>query len=280
MIFQANGISQITPITDDQFSRIRRLIYQQAGISLSDQKKALVEGRLAKRLKHLNMPNYGSYFRLVSSPDQANELEVMVDLLTTNETYFFREQQHFNFLQQNILGKEHVANPFRIWSAACSSGEEVYSLAMLMQEHLAEAPWEILGSDISTTVLLNCQRGVYPAHRTENIPTSYLKKYCLKGVRDNEGMYLVDHSLRQKCRFKKINLIEKIPSIGQFDVIFLRNVMIYFDSETKDRVIDKIFKQLKPRGYLFVSHSESLRCKGETFRMIKPSIYQKTGSHT
>lgn len=265
----------IVPITDDQFRKFRDLIYKEAGISMAPQKKALISGRLAKRLKHYNLSDYGQYYRLVNQPENSGEFQMMVDLLTTNETYFFREPQHFDFLRDMVLpGKK--GQDLNIWSAASSSGEEVYTLAMVLAESLGTVgSWSILGSDISTRMLQSCERAVYPMSRASHMSDYFLRKYCLKGVGQQEGMLLIDRRLRQRCRFRKINLMEPLQSMGKFDVIFVRNVMIYFDAPTKTRVVERLVQVLKPGGFLFTSHSESLHGITDVVRMVRPSIYQK-----
>jgi chemotaxis protein methyltransferase CheR len=263
----------ISPIREEEFDRFRRLIYEVAGISMAPQKKMLVASRLAKRLNHYGLNTYGDYYRLATSANFTGEFQVMIDLLTTNETYFFREPQHFDFLEQSIL-KKWRGERFRIWSAACSSGEEVYTLSMKLAEHFSHKNWEVLGSDISSRMLDSCRRAVYPMTRLQNMPEHFLKKYCLKGVRQQEGMIMIDRSLRERCRFMTVNLMESLPDIGKFEVIFIRNVMIYFDMPTKKAVVDRITRVLNPGGYLIISHSETLHGISKHFKMIKPSIYQ------
>lgn len=262
-------------ITDAEFAKFQRLIYQIAGISLSDAKKVLLVGRLGKRLKALGLASFGEYYELVASGRDPQERQTMVDLLTTNETYFFREEAHFDFLRQHILPQHPAGQPFEVWSAASSTGEEVYTIAMVLADELGiHANWSILGSDISTHVLGIAQRGVYWLDRTRGLPTEYLKKYCLKGVRSQEGAFLIAPELRRHTRFMQINLNAPLPEIGQFHVIFLRNVMIYFDNATKRQVVARIVEKLKPGGYLIVGHSESLNGINDTVRPVKPTIYR------
>jgi len=264
----------IRPIRDDEFKKFRQLIYEVAGISMAPQKKMLVASRLARRLSHYQLSTYSEYFELANSPQYPGEFQVMIDSLTTNETYFFREPQHFDFLEQTIL-PQWKGQQFRIWSAASSSGEEVYTLAMKLAEFFAHKQWEVVGSDISSRMLESCRRAVYPMTRLQHMPDYYLKKYCLKGVREQQGMILIDRSLRQQCRFLSLNLMENLPDIGMFDTIFIRNVMIYFDQDTKKDLIKRITRVLKPGGYLIISHSETLHGLSDQYKMIKPSIYQR-----
>ncbi len=265
-------------ITDAEFAQFQRLIYQIAGISLADSKKVLLVGRLGKRLRALGLATFGEYHRLVARGDAPDERQTMVDLLTTNETYFFREEAHFDFLRQVVLPQRPAGRPFDVWSAASSTGEEIYTLCMVLADELGvDAPWSIFGSDISTRVLAVAQRGLYWLDRTRGLPQSYLRKYCLKGVRSQEGGFLIAPELRRHTRFLQINLNATLPEIGKFDLIFLRNVMIYFDNETKRQVVDRIVEKLRPGGYLIVGHSESLNGINDTLKPVKPTIYRLPG---
>lgn len=268
----------IAAITDQEFQRFQKLIYRIAGIHLGPAKKPLVTSRLAKRLNEYGLSSYGDYFQLLSSGSHPAELQMAVDLLTTNETYFFREPKHFEFLQRTILPQHPRPRPFRVWSAACSSGQEPYSIAMTLAEHLGDGPWEILASDISTRVLEKASRGHYPLEQTEHIPRSYLSKYCLKGIGSQDGTFLVDGKLRSRINFAQINLNEALPRVEPLDLIFLRNVMIYFDAQTKRKVVQQLFEVLKPGGYLFIGHSESLNGIYDEIRPVAPAIYRKDGS--
>jgi chemotaxis protein methyltransferase CheR len=262
-------------ITDQEFTLFQRLIYKLAGISLSDAKRVLLVGRLSKRLKHYRFDTFSQYYRLLASGDHPQEVQQMVDLLTTNETYFFRESAHFDFLRDRIIPHWRGKPPFRVWSGASSSGEEAYTIAMVLAEHLPNTPWEIFGSDISMTVLAKAAAGLYPLERIEGIPEGFLKKYCLKGVRAQEGYFLIRPELRQRVRFEQLNLTLPIAGIGDFDVIFLRNVMIYFDAPTKRQVIANMLPALKPDGHFIVGHSESLNGLSDELAPVKPTIYQR-----
>lgn len=163
-------------ITDQEFALFQRLIYRIAGISLSSAKKILLVGRLSKRLRHFGFASFTEYYRLLTSPGHDDEVQTFVDLLTTNETYFFREPQHFDYLRDTILPARRASATFRIWSGACSSGEEPYTMAMVLAEHLPNNAWEVFASDISMTVLARAQTGLYPLERTTGIPKEYLRK--------------------------------------------------------------------------------------------------------
>lgn len=263
-------------ITNEEFALFQRLIYKIAGISLSDAKKVLLVGRLSKRLKHYNFDTFSQYYRLLSSGQHAEELQVMVDLLTTNETYFFREPGHFTFLKNEVIRARRHSGSFRVWSAACSTGEEVYTLAMLLADSLPQTPWEVVGSDISTQVLAKAAAGHYPLDRNEGIPPEYLAKYCLKGVRSQSGTFLITPELKRRTRFQQVNLTLPVPAeMGEFDVIFLRNVMIYFDMETKRKVVGNLLPRLKSGGYLFIGHSETLNGIQQGLDLVRATIYRK-----
>jgi chemotaxis protein methyltransferase CheR len=262
-------------ITDQEFALFQRLIYNLAGISLSDAKRVLLVGRLGRRLKHHGFDTYSQYYRLLSSGEHPDEVQQMVDLLTTNETYFFREPQHFAFLRDVVLKERRGPSTLRIWSGASSSGEEAYSMAMVLAEHRPDGPWEVFGSDISLSILDKARIGVYSMERISGIPPEYLRKYCLKGVRSQEGKLLIDSKLKQRVSFAQVNLTRPISGVGDFEVIFLRNVMIYFDSETKRKVIENMLPSLKPGGYFVVGHSESLNGITSRLQTVKPTIYRK-----
>lgn len=265
----------ITPLNAEEFKWISNFLNENTGIVLKDGKQAMVMGRLEKRLRLLNFTNYGDYFRSLNKPGNEIELRLAIDLLTTNETYFFREVQHFEFLCAEILPKQSRSRNLRIWSAASSTGEEAYTLAFLLAEYFSSDLWEIIGTDISARVLDKARQGLYElSAATENIPPGLLKKYCLRGIDEYEGFLLIDPLLRKRVTFSHANLIGELPDIGMFNVIFLRNVMIYFDPDTKQRVIDQIQKHLLPGGYFIISHTESLNGFNTPFKMIKPSIYQ------
>src|SRR3569623_1079060 len=224
-------------LTDQEFMQFQKLIYRIAGIHMSPVKKPLVTGRLAKRLNQYGLRSYGEYFKLLNSGSHPAALQMAVALLTTNETYFFREPKHFEFLQKTILPSHTRTRPIRVWSAACSSGQEPYSVAMTLADLLGDSPWDVLASDISTRVL--------------------------------------DSKLRQRIKFAQINLNESLPRMETLDLIFLRNVMIYFDAEVKRKVVRQLVETLKPGGYLFIGHSESLNGIYDGIAPIAPAIYRK-----
>jgi chemotaxis protein methyltransferase CheR len=269
-------IPAVSPLTDREFVQFQRFIHEAAGISLSDAKKPLVSGRLAKRLHHLQFDSYGTYLQLIASGQAPEETQIAIDLLTTNETYFFREARHFEHLRTVLSERKPGRAPFRVWSAACSTGEEAYSIAMVLAELLPPQGWAVLASDISSRVLDTARSGHYPMLRAAHVPPEYLRRYCLKGIDAEEGTLLVSRVLRECVEFAQINLnAPRLPALDKFDVIFLRNVLIYFDGETKRRVVQRVLDLLRSGGYLYIGHSESLHDMGLPLRGVAPAIYRK-----
>lgn len=264
-----------TELSATDYEGFRLFIHTACGIELGNKKQFLVVSRLNKRLRHLGMSSYKEYLTLINHPREFQERQTAIDLLTTNETYFFREPGHFRFLRERILPNLPESSLVRVWSAACSSGEEAYSVAMELAQNTRHQHWEVLATDINECVLQKAARGLYAIERIEGMPQEYLQKYCLKGVEEYAGSMLIEQHLRNRIVFQQLNLIGAMPSIGRFDVIFLRNVLIYFDSATKERVIRNVFSALKPHGYLFIGHSESIKNMNIDLKFIAPTIYQK-----
>lgn len=264
------------PISDGEFVLFQRLMYKLAGVHLSDAKKDLVSGRLERRLRQLGLSRFGDYFQHIASGEDPDELQRAVELLTTHETYFFREPKHFDFLARHVLPQLRPGAAFRVWSAASSSGEEAYSIAMVLMDQLGAArPWEVFGSDIGNEVLEKARLGIYGTDRIHQMPRAYLQRYCLRGIGSKEGTLRIDAPLRKRVRFSKVNLNDPLPSLGQFDVIFLRNVLIYFDQPTKCQVVERLTQQLKPDGLLFIGHSESLNGVSDRLRQEQPTVYRR-----
>ncbi len=259
-----------------EFAWICQFLYQRTGILLVDGKQALVTGRLDKRLRKYGLSSYGTYFERLGLPGNEQEIQTVIDLLTTNETYFFREPAHFDFIQQHVLRSWSPTRRMRVWSAASSSGEEAYSVAMLLAEHCPSKQWEIVGTDISTRVIEKARYGLYPLMAAEKIPKTFLKKYCLKGREEYQDFFLINSELRSRVHFHVLNLLEMWPAdIGNFDIIFLRNVMIYFDVPTKQRLLKRLAERLLPGGYFVVSHSESLNGLSTELSLVRSSVYCK-----
>lgn len=262
-------------ITDLEFSRFQRFIFEAAGITMSPAKKALISGRLSKRLQVHDLEDFSAYYKLLSSGRAEEEVQIAIDLLTTNETYFFREPKHFELLERLATEARTNRQPLRAWSAASSSGEEAYSMAMVLAQRMEPGTWEVMGSDISSRVLQRARVGHYPLERARQIPPAYLKRWCLRGMGQQEGTLLIERELRQQVRFVSINLNERLPQVGQFDVIFLRNVMIYFNAETKRQVVARLLSALRPGGYFCIGHSETLNDISNAVQAVAPSIYRK-----
>lgn len=270
-------------ISAEDYQFISRVVYEHSRINLGKDKQGLVTSRLAKRLRQLKLGSYSEYCDLLRSPAGEEELRYLIDRISTNHTHFFREIKHFEFLGEKVLPAWKKANAdgtFRIWSAASSSGEEAYSLAIYLAENLAPAAsgqWTIEATDISTRVLDMARRGVYEAERIGSISPEWLRRYFQKGVRDWEGHFRVKDELRQRVNFHHLNLLEgDYPFTKQFDVIFCRNVMIYFDRQTQTDLIARLSEKLVPGGYLMVGHSESLSGIKHSLKLVQPAVYVKT----
>jgi chemotaxis protein methyltransferase CheR len=270
----------------EELRRLRKIVYDEAGIFLPDSKRALVEARLGKRIRELGLSSYDEYCTLLSSSGQGRERELvlMLDRITTNETCFFREDKHFELLERTVLPRWAAlgnagARPRRVraWSAACSTGEEPYSLAMCLLSALpSERGWsvEVLGSDISTRVLDRARGATWPMDRAKEIPDRHLKRFMLRGFGAHEGELRCGPELRSAVQLARINLNSPpYAGMGQLDLIFCRNVLIYFDAESRARVIDALIDRLSPTGILFVGHSEGLHSVTRRVNLIAPSVY-------
>jgi len=271
------------------FSKFQQLIYRDSGIWLGSHKHALLTGRLARRLRLLGLGSMQEYYQLVIQPDQLHERAVMLDCITTNETHFFREPRHFDFLERHIFPKwqqdaatQQRSMRLRIWSAGCSSGEEPYSLAMLLLKHFpVDKGWEleVLATDISTRVLEKAREAIYPLEKAKEIPAEYLRAYMLKGKGERKGVMKASPDLHRVVRFARVNLhADSYPILGSFDLIFCRNVLIYFDQESKIKVIAGILRHLSPSGLLFVGHSEHLGQIAPNLKTVAPTIHALASS--
>ncbi|WP_433605372.1 CheR family methyltransferase [Dactylosporangium sp. CA-139114] len=260
-------------ITGADFAAISALLQQRTGIRLQPGKETLVMGRLSRRLRQLGIAGYDEYVRLLHAPD-GRELRQAIDLLTTNETSFFREPQHFDYLRDVIVPAHRPGRMFRLWSAASSSGEEAYTAAMVLLERPPAGGWEILGTDISTRIVTGARRGLYPLESAGRIPQELLRRYWLKGRDEYAGLMAAGSTLRERVAFQHANLLDDLSDLGLFDVIMLRNVMIYFDHPTKVALVARLQKMLYPEGHLVVSLSETLNGIPSRLRMVSPSIYR------
>lgn len=263
-------------VSNSAYQAIREFIYQEAGIDLGDSKQQLVFSRLNKRLRYHQLPDFNQYADLIKKDNNSTERQIAIDLLTTNETYFFREAGHLDALKTSVLPNHPTNRLFRVWSAASSSGEEAYSIAMVLDDYFGNrVKWEIFGSDISSRIIDKAKSGIYQAQRIDAIPKNFLKRYCLNGKGEHEGFLLIDKYLRERTSFSEINLTRPLPEIGIFDVIFLRNVLIYFDQQTKEKIVRSLVSKLRPNGILYIGHSESLKGMDLSLTLIAPTTYQK-----
>jgi len=266
-----------TELTDGDFIKISRLIYRLCGINLKENKKALVRARLVKRLRALRMSTIRQYMRYLASENGLKEMGSLIDVMTTNKTSFFREVEHFNFLGNRVL-PELNGSRLRFWTAACSSGEEPYSLSIMLQEKIPDIKSRdvrILATDISMQMLEKAHRARYSKDAMTDIPLQYLGKYFTKELNGRDMVYGVRDNVRALVKLAWLNLVETWPMKGTFNVIFCRNVMIYFDKQTQESLINRFWKILEPGGYLFVGHSEGLSSISHRFQYIKPAIYRK-----
>jgi chemotaxis protein methyltransferase CheR len=250
------------------------MFQQVSGIRLTEAKRALVTGRLQKLAAERGAASLDDYVAELAQGQDANELVRVVDKLTTNETYFFREPQHFAYLAE-LVGKRKAAKAgeLRVWSGASSSGEEAYSIAMLLADHLGEAPWSIVGTDLSTAMVDSARRALYPMERARSVPPDYLKRFCLKGQPPYQDHLLIRRELRARVQFQCANLKQELPAIGPFDVIFLRNVLIYFEPPAKAEIVRRVMKKLKPDGVLMTGHAESLTGLELGLKQIQTAVY-------
>ncbi len=263
-------------LTDAQFHKVSDLVYRHSGINLKNGKEALVRARLMKRFRVLGMDSVDAYLDFVNTRAGEDELTRMIDVMTTNKTSFYREFAHFQYLQDVVLPQLKTKR-IRFWSAACSSGEEPYSIAMTLKEHLTDIERKdmlILATDISTRMLEKAQQAIYPKETLKDVPTSYLQKYFVR-MPDAGDTYQVHASVRSLVRLAGLNLMNSWPMKGPFNVIFCRNVMIYFDRNTQEQLINRFWEILEPGGHLFVGHSEGLSSISHKFKYIRPATYRK-----
>ncbi len=270
---------------DSEFDFIRTLVYEHSRIQLGPDKRELVAARLGKRLRATKTDTIGHYCELLKAGDAEDELAHLIDAISTNHTFFFRENAHFDFLRQHIVPEmlaRHRAerwSQFYVWSAACSSGEEPYSIAMTLNEALPRTSgwnWRIEGTDISHRILAKARNGIYRDDVVAKLPQSTIKSYFQRGIGPQEGNYRVRAELRSMVSYHHLNLLEGEPPFREpFQVIFCRNVMIYFDRPTQEELVQKLTRRLVPGGYLLVGHSESLTGIKHSLQLVKPAIYRR-----
>ncbi len=273
-------------IDTEEYEFIRRLVYERSRINLGPDKTELVSSRVAKRLRALRLTGFGEYCDYLRSASGEDELTDLLDVISTNVTDFFREAEHMRYLAESVLpewqaAKTHPANEtFRLWSAACSSGEEPYTLAIVLAEYFREHTprnWRLDASDISTRILEKARQGIYRQERVKLPQSEWLARYFQRGTGDFAGSCRVKPLLRDRVAFRHVNLMEwPYPFNERFHVVFCRNVMIYFDRPTQEQLIGRLKEQLTPGGYLFVGHSESLVGIEHGMKCVRPSIYRRT----
>jgi len=250
-------LGQAPVLAAADFQRLRALVFEASGIQLAESKRHLVASRLWSRLRALQLSSYGEYVVLLGTPGHDRERALALDALTTHETSFFRESQHF----PAILEHARVPRPgrkFRLWSAACSTGEEAWSLAMLLATRSSPDSWQIVGTDVSAPSVESANRALYALERSGTIPPELLRRFCRKGRDQYEGTFLIDASLRENVSFSVANICNPQPALGSFDVIVLRNVLIYFEAAERMRIVNNLVERLAPGGLLVNGHAESV----------------------
>lgn len=257
------------------FQRLQQLAYQRFGFDLREGKEDMVSARLSTRVRELGFDSFTRYLDHVTSSAGTQDFTEMVDLLTTNFTSFFRETAHFDFLNNYLARPASKNKPIRLWSAACSSGEEPYSLAISILECPQKLNASILATDISTRILQKAKNGVYPLDRLSGISPEHQRKYFLRGSGKSEGLCRVKPILTGLISFQPFNLVEPRAHDSQFSMIWCRNVMIYFDKPTQERVVNSLANCLEPGGYLLIGHSEALNGIKHSLRYVQPAVYQK-----
>jgi chemotaxis protein methyltransferase CheR len=256
-----------------EFRVLQDLMVEVSGIRLAPAKRPLVAGRLLRRLRAHHLADYADYLALIKRPEHQQERRLVIDLLTTNETYFFREPAHFTFFGQWLAGQPR---PLRIWSAACSSGEEAFTLAMVLAEQARHDDWRILASDLSQTVLARARQATYPLEDARDFPPGWLQRYCLKGTGEHDGKLRISQPLRDRVQLRELNLMRALPSnLEMQDVIFLRNVLIYFNAEDKRAIVARLIERLRPNGLLFIGHAESLHGMDLPLTSVSASVYRR-----
>ena len=286
MLPQSGNPWQACEPSADDFRRLTSVVHQISGISLNETKRALVTHRVSPRVRALGFTTFGEYVEFACAPENGDEMVHLLDLLTTNETQFFREPQHFEFLETRLLptwrqqaDAGRRPRTIRAWSAACSTGQEPYSLAMqLLSECPAEQGWriEVIATDLSTRALAVAREGEWPIERASQIPERYRHDFMLRGVGEREGRMRASRALRETIQFARLNLNdEQYDLAGPFDLIFCRNVLIYFSPDGRAEVVDRLTRYLAPGGRLFVGHAESLHAHRGDLRAVSPTIYER-----
>ncbi len=264
-----------------EFDQIRRLAYDQFGLELREGKEQLVSARLAKLMRALKLKSFQQYYDHLIADPSGEALTAMIDALTTNHTSFFREPAHFDFLRSIVLPQLERRDQIAIWSAACSTGEEPYSIAFCLLQYFAQRSSpsiRILATDISTRVLAGARRAAYPEERFTGFPVHELRPFLMRGTENWKGWYLVKKHVRDLVEFRRLNLMNAFSQLGLFPVIFCRNVMIYFDKATQESLVNRLADHLEPGGYLLIGHAESLNRINHPLQYVQPAVYRKAGN--
>ncbi|HTR38585.1 MAG TPA: protein-glutamate O-methyltransferase CheR [Bryobacteraceae bacterium] len=268
-------------LTTKQFYKIQTLVYEKCGIDLKNGKEELVKARLGKELRKRNLSSFDGYIQEVENDRTGESLIQLINALSTNFTHFFREPKHFEILRKQVAPLWNRQKRADLWCAAAATGEEPYSILLSLLEELgSSASIRLLASDISTQALATAQSGIYQEERMSEIPLAMRSKYFLRGVKNGEVLYRVKPEVRQLLELRRINLIEPISHSRQFQTIFCRNVMIYFDKPTQEKVVRQLSEWLEPGGYLFVGHAESLNGVRHSLQYVAPAVYRKPASAT
>lgn len=266
-------------ISKEAFDQLSKYVNRTYGINLSEAKRNLVENRLFKRLRYLRMGSYAQYIDHIFEPAGKQELDLLCDFLSTNKTYFYREPAHFDFVQK-LLADSPANKLWKVWSAACSGGDEVYTLSCIFEDSAKSKAlqYSILGTDISGRMIDEAKAGKYPGGRINGLPSHFIKSYFDKTDDDKkQEVYTASAVLRKNVRFQQFNLIKDIPGLSLgFDIIFCRNVLIYFKEETKHQVVADLISKLNPGGYLFLAHCEGMLCRNTGLKQVSPAVFQKT----
>lgn len=268
--------------TDKHFNELRSLVFEYTGISMPDTKSELIYSRISRRLRKLNLHDFYEYCELIRSNTSGDEIGHFVNSVTTNLTSFFREPHHFEFLKKTVLPRLHDKNQMsrkiRIWSAGCSTGKEPYSIAIAIKESGIDfSGWDvkILATDIDTNVLATGKAGIYPEEGRDGLSNNQLKQWFLKGKGASEGQIKATRQLQELISFKQLNLMDHWPTKGQFDVIFCRNVVIYFNKETQKVLFKRIAEKIESGSHLILGHSESLFKVSDDFDLLGKTIYER-----
>jgi len=269
-------LDSVRPLAPQEFEQFRQLAYRTFGLDLKTGKEELVSARLRKLVRGGGFRSFQDYYRSIVQDRTGESLLAMIDALATNHTSFLREPDHFHFLRDEVLPQLGIHEPIDVWSAACSTGEEVWTLGMVIREVLPQRHVRISASDISNKALRFAQRAIYPLERCHGLSAAWLARYFTADGKPPAG-YQIGSVLRALATFRRINLVESYAWPHPFPIIFCRNVMIYFDRQTQERVIAGLTKHLEPGGYLFVGHAESLTRVSHSLEYVKPAVYRKPG---